>query len=413
MASGSPSGPAVRRPLLIATGLALGPVVALGLARFAYSLLLPAMRADLHWTFAQAGAMSTANAVGYLAGAAAAGPLIAWRGNRWPYLGGLGLTGLTLLASGASANFEVLLALRLVAGATGAVVFIAGAGLVARLVAGLAPGRAAVLLGSYFAGAGLGIVVSALVVPPVVGLGAGGSWRSGWVILGGVSLVALAGAAPAALHAPEPTVSPGQGVLGRPLGRLAPALVAYGLFGAGYIAYVTFIVAFLKAEGRGPGSVTAFWAILGAAAVLGAFAWGPLLGRLRGGRGAAAGLGVVAVGALLPLVLPGPAGDFASAVVFGGAFLSVVTAVIDLARRSLSPAQVGPAIAVLTVAFGIGQSLGPVLAGVLSDGPGGVRAGLVLSVALLGAAVMVALLQPAAPAPVGRTPSELPGGLSG
>ena len=47
----------------------MGPAVALGLARFAYALLLPAMRADLSWSFADAGAMNTANAVGYLAGA--------------------------------------------------------------------------------------------------------------------------------------------------------------------------------------------------------------------------------------------------------------------------------------------------------------------------------------------------------
>jgi len=69
------ASPGLARPLLIAAGLALGPMVALGLARFAYSLLLPAMRSDLQWTLTQAGAMNTANAVGYLVGAIAAGPL--------------------------------------------------------------------------------------------------------------------------------------------------------------------------------------------------------------------------------------------------------------------------------------------------------------------------------------------------
>lgn len=153
-------------PLIIAAGLSLGPVVALGLARFAYSLLLPAMRSSLHWSFAQAGTMSTANAVGYLAGAIAAGPLLTRAGCRRPYLAGLVLTGLALLASAVSANFEVLLVLRLVAGATGAVVFIAGAGLVSRLVAELASGRSSVLLGVYFAGGGLGTSSPRLWFPP-------------------------------------------------------------------------------------------------------------------------------------------------------------------------------------------------------------------------------------------------------
>lgn len=394
------------RPLLTAAGLALGPVVALGLARFAYSLLLSAMRSDLHWSFTQAGAMNTANAVGYLAGAVAAGPLVARVRSRRPYLVGLALTALALFASAASTNFVLLLALRLVAGATGAVVIIAGAGLVARLVADLAPGRSAILLGAYFAGGGLGVVVSALVVPPVVDVGAGGSWRWGWVVLGAASLVALVGATPAALKAPEPVADREEGVLGWPVRRLAPTMVAYGLFGAGYIAYVTFIVAFLKTQGLGSGTVSAFWAVLGAAAVVTAFAWGPLLARLRGGRGPAAVLAVATVGALLPLVFRGAPGDFASAVLFGGAFLAVVTAVINLARRSLSPVQVAPAIAVLTVAFGIGQSLGPLLAGFLSDGPSGVRAGLDLSVVLLVAAMVVALVQRAVSVPVAQDGGE-------
>src|ERR1700748_2941791 len=53
----------------VVAGLAMGPAVGLGLGRFAYALLLPAMRADLGWNYAQAGAMNTANAAGYLAGA--------------------------------------------------------------------------------------------------------------------------------------------------------------------------------------------------------------------------------------------------------------------------------------------------------------------------------------------------------
>jgi hypothetical protein len=56
-------------PLWVVFGLAMGPAVALGLARFAYALLLPSMRTDRGWSFADAGAMNTANAAGYLAGA--------------------------------------------------------------------------------------------------------------------------------------------------------------------------------------------------------------------------------------------------------------------------------------------------------------------------------------------------------
>ena len=49
--------------------LSLGPAVSNSFARFAYALLLPAMRGDLHWTYAQAGGMNTANAAPDIAAA--------------------------------------------------------------------------------------------------------------------------------------------------------------------------------------------------------------------------------------------------------------------------------------------------------------------------------------------------------
>lgn len=359
------------------------------------------MRADLGWSLAQAGAMNTANAIGYLAGAIAAGPLVTRAGCRRTYTLALAVTALALLSSAATSDFAALLALRLTAGVSGAVVFIAGAALVTRLVADLPERHAASLLAVYFAGGGLGILFSAVAVPPVVGLGAGTSWRWGWVILGTAALAALLAAAPIALRCTEPAVPPGRRVLGWPVRRLTPAMISYGLFGAGYIAYVTFIVAFLRTRGLSTAMVGAFWAVLGSAAVLAAFAWGPVLSRLRGGKGPALVLSIVTTGALLPLVVPGAPGDFASAVLFGGAFLAVVTAVIDLARRALDAWHVPSAIAVLTAVFSLGQSLGPVLAGVLSDGPSGLRAGLGLGAGLLAAATVVAMAQPQA-TPGGR-----------
>jgi predicted MFS family arabinose efflux permease len=83
-------------------GLAMGPAVGLGLARFGYALLLPAMRADLHWSLATAGAVNTANAVGYLAGAVAAVPLARRLGTRQAFLAGLVLATLSLLGTAAS-----------------------------------------------------------------------------------------------------------------------------------------------------------------------------------------------------------------------------------------------------------------------------------------------------------------------
>lgn len=69
------------------------------------------------------------------------------------------------------------------------------------------------------------------------------------------------------------------------------------------------------------------------------------------------------------------------------------TAATLMARRMLPAEGWAAGIALLTVAFSAGQAIGPVLSGLLSDGPGGVARGLWLSVALLGVAALVALWQ--------------------
>ena len=373
--------------------MALGPAVAIGLARFAYALLLPSMRADLHWSFATAGAMSTANALGYLAGAMAAAVVARRYGTRRVFVASLGVTVLALLATATTANTVALVALRAAAGASGAITFIAGAGLVAAAASATSPHRAATLLGVYFAGGGAAIVASGLAIPYLLAATSlADGWRWGWVALAGLGAVAFGVATPVALASAEPPAPP---VADRswPARRLGALLVSYGLFGAGYIAYMTFIVAFLKGHGMGPSGITALWVVLGTASIAGAFAWARPIANLRGGHGAAMVLAVLGAGALLPLMSRSPEAAMGSALLFGGSFLSVVTAITAVARRSLQPHHWTPAIAGLTVAFAVGQCLGPVLAGVLSDGPAGLSVGLALSVGMLLAGSVVALAQ--------------------
>ncbi|NNM96844.1 MAG: YbfB/YjiJ family MFS transporter [Candidatus Dormibacteraeota bacterium] len=367
--------------------------MALGLGRFAYALLLPSMRLELRWSFAIAGAMNTANAFGYLAGALLAAPAARRLGMRGSFLGGLAVTVASLLATAATGNTAVLVALRALVGVSGAICFVTGAGLVAEAGTTGSARRAASLLAIYFAGGGAGIAVSGLAIPFLLAsTPVASGWRWAWVLLAGLGLLALALATPAARASREPPTAP---TADRrwPARRFRALFVSYALFGAGYIAYMTFIVAFLKGRGAGPGEITVFWVVLGAASVTGAFLWVRPLVRLRGGRAPGMVLGVVSVGALLPLVSSSPEAVMGSAALFGGSFLAVVTAVTMVTRRSLRPHHWTPAIASLTVAFALGQCAGPVLAGVLSDGPAGLRAGLGLSAAVLVVGALIALTQ--------------------
>ncbi|WP_320065496.1 YbfB/YjiJ family MFS transporter [Micromonospora sp. RTGN7] len=162
--------PVLRQGVRQAARLALGTASALGLARFAYGLLLPAMRDDLQWTLAEAGAMSTANGLGYLVGALATAPVVHRLGAAAAFRWGMALTAVALATTAAGEDYLALLTARAAAGAAGAVVFIAGGVIASRIAARVASG---VPITVYFAGTGLGIVLSGATIPAL-----GDQWRT-------------------------------------------------------------------------------------------------------------------------------------------------------------------------------------------------------------------------------------------
>lgn len=385
--------PAKPAGLAVVCGLAMGPAVGLGLARFAYALLLPSMRADLGWSYEAAGALNTANAVGYLIGALIATQVAGRLGDRRGFLLGLLAATASLLATGLSGDYTVLILLRTLAGIAGALSFVTGGALAAAAGGGGGPSRPALALGIYFGGAGFGILVSALVTPVVAQSG----WRAGWFALGALGAVATLAALPALARAPEVAARAAPRLtlsLGATRG-LGVALASYVLFGLGYIAYTTFIVAWLRTRlAFSYDAITLFWACAGVAATCAGLAWSPLLARLRGGRGVAAANGVVAVGTVLPVLLASPAAAYVSAVLFGGSFLIVPTATTALVRKTVPAHAWTAAIAAMTVGFAVGQCIGPWLSGVVSDSGLGLAGGLLVSGAFLAAAALIALAQP-------------------
>ena len=384
------TSPTRRSALTLAVALSLGPAVALGLARFAYALLLPAMRADLGWSYAQAGGMNTANALGYLGGALLTTPLAARLGNRRAFWASMVLIAFSLFGSGLTDHYGLLLSLRVVSGFGGAVTFISGAALAARLAGEVAGGS--LIIGLYFGGVGLGVAATGVGLPLLLGRSPE-AWPSAWLIIGALSFVAVFIGGRAALALPELAKRP-PGSKERSFRKaLLPSLAAYFLFGLGYITYMTFVVAFLRDGGTGAAQVSFFWLVLGASTFLSAFVWGRLLERARGGRALALLLLIVAVGAALPLVSSSLLGLFTSAVLFGGTFLSVVSAVTTLVRRTSPQHAWTSSVALFTVLFSLGQTLGPLLSGALADASGGLTSGFLLSAVLLLVGSGVALFQ--------------------
>jgi predicted MFS family arabinose efflux permease len=178
--------------------------------------------------------------------------------------------------------------------------------------------------------------------------------------------------------------------------RIGWLSAGYTFFGLGYIAYLTFVIAFLQEVGVGLRTVAVFWVVVGLCASAGWFVWGPLIGRLGGGRAMTVLMTVLAAGTVLPVLVPQTWAFFVSGAVVGGTFLSVVTAMTVGVRESLEPRLWTSGLAFATAAFGLGQTLGPWLTGWVSDVLDSLGAGLVLSAALLVLGAVLVVPQDAA-----------------
>jgi predicted MFS family arabinose efflux permease len=310
-----------RTEVLIALGLAAGPVVALGFTRFAYALLLPAMRHELSWNFAAAGGMNTANALGYIAGCVSATWWARRFGSRAVFGATIAVSAVILILSATTGDYALLAALRAIGGFTTAITFVIGSALATRVHAGGNPQRSALLVAVYMTGVGIGIAVSGVVVPIALRLGGSGGWKLGWLLMGILSAIALIPAWYSVRRVPEETARPaGNGRLG--LTALTPTFVWYVLFGAGYVAYMTFIVALLASQGLSGGSAAVFFVILGIASAVTMAVWGRVMGRLRHGWGPALVSVVVLIGVLPVLLWQGLAAAIVSAIIFGSSFMA-------------------------------------------------------------------------------------------
>jgi predicted MFS family arabinose efflux permease len=388
-------------PVLLALVLSLAAAISLGITRFAYGLLLPIMREDLGWSYFLSGAMNTANALGYLAGALSA-PLLLRRlgAGRTLLIGAVGGTAFMAL-TGFFRTTEWLLLQRLLAGVTSAWLFVVGGWLTAQLLTRSDP-RGGWLLGLYYGGTGWGIAVSALTVPAV--LASGGSWPHAWWALALVCALASAalwplargrsGFTPGQPGQPSAQTSAQAGAVGWQTWRhCLPMLSAYGCFGIGYIGYMTFVIALMREQAVSADSRTLFYTALGLAVVASARIWAGLLERFREGQAMALLNALLGLATVMPALTVQTPVLLASGVLFGAVFLSVVASTTAWVRHNLPPHLWAQGITGFTVVFAVGQVVGPSAVGLIADEAAGLASGLLASACVLWMGCAIALLQ--------------------
>lgn len=371
-----------------AFGLGLSVAVSMGLARFSYALLLPAMREVLRWDYVQAGWLNTANALGYVVGAVTSYRLLGRLSPARLFSAGLYMTCFSLFATGASSWLIWLSAARLLSGAGAAWVFACGSALVSARYHNDTH-RRGIATGLFFGGAGLGIVLSGAIVDPLLAqLGVSG-WPRAWFLLGGLAFLLSIWPLRESRHPSVVVTTASTESLS--LRGLWMPLIGYFLFAAGYIVYMTFIVTWMHSQGWSWQGSLLVWLILGMGVMLSPFIWRPALSRWSPAFTLSASCMATTVGAAIPLVDPGVIGFMVSAALFGLGVFIAPAAVTVLTRRNTPPRSWAKGMTLFTVVFSIGQAIGPVAAGWIADATS-LHLSLAFGAALLLAAVPVPLL---------------------
>jgi predicted MFS family arabinose efflux permease len=376
---------------LFSTGLAgaLGMASAMGFGRFSFTPILPGMLAGLPLSSGDAGLIAAGNFAGYLVGAVLGAYGWAAGRERSVAIAALVLTALLQLAMGLSSSLWIFVAIRFAAGIASAFALI----FLSAIVLGHAAARGSDHVQSaHFGGVGVGIALSSLVVLVIGGMtiGSVGGWRLEWFAGATASLVIAA--AVWRLLPPLPS-GVSQSVVEPPLSWKLPlglVTLAYGLFGFGYVITATFVVTMARLGDAGPIVEFLSWFLAGLAAAVSLLVWRPFMRRFGLAAVFVAGLLVEAAGVLASVLLPLPAAPLVGGVLLGATFLMITADGLRIGRL-LAPQSPRRALAFMTAAFGVGQILGPLVAGAMAERTGSFTAPTVIAALVLFAAVLVVL----------------------
>jgi MFS family permease len=350
-----------RSVLYILVGGMLGMVVAMGIGRFAFTPILPLMQRDLAMSNTLAGWLAGLNYLGYLAGAilCSVSPQI---------LRSRLLTGSALLLSLVTTLFMGLTvsafwwgAMRLVGGWASAILFIVISAEVGEALTRRGYGH---WVGALYAGVGFGIAISGLIVPQ---LDLVGGWSLSWIGMGMIATVLavfgiLLGRRRELVQAVTINKAGHAGSL-RVVHLLA---VAYFFEGLGYIVTATFIVAIITITPGLESFAPYSWVAVGLAAVPSTLFWPYLARRIGSQRALLSAYTLQAAGILVSIHANTVFEVVFAAISFGGTFMGIVAMTLAEGNQRMQ-GEGGRAAAFLTASFGVGQVLGPVLAGILAD----------------------------------------------
>ncbi|WP_417693353.1 YbfB/YjiJ family MFS transporter [Roseibium sp.] len=395
--------PQAPSPVRLAIGGLLSLAAAMGIGRFVFTPILPVMVDALPLSAGDGGYVAAANFVGYLIGALAGSLLRLPGSRRRVFLIALGLSALTTGLMAGTESFVVFCILRFVSGIASAYVLVGISGLVLSRLSALGREDLSAL---FFAGVGLGIAFSALMTGGLLALDA--NWQDLWVASAFATASALVAAAiliPEEQHAttqPQRKAQTSQScealASSVPVrtsddnsssnAKLMRLVIAYGLFGFGYVITMTFLSLMARQDPELSGLADLLWLFVGLSAAPSIWFWNRFAARFGGARTLALACLLEAFGVALSVSGWGMPAMVMAAFLMGGTFMGITALGLMQAQR-LTSGDKTRIVAIMTASFGLGQVVGPWVAGVLHERSGNfTSASLAAAVALLAAAAL-------------------------
>ena len=372
--------------IVILMGL-LTTIAAHGFGRMSYTIILPAMKDGLQFNYTELGLLGTGNFIGYLTMAIIGGFLAARFGTRIVITFALVLMGVTMVLTGLANSFGFAFMMRLMTGLGNGASYVPAMALGSAWFAMKKRGFAT---GIVSAGIGIGTFISGLVVPPILTSFGQNGWRFSWYILGGAVLVISGIVYVFVLSRPE---EKGLRQVGAEETEVMPASsmdtkkasslqwtsvikmgsvwylgVVYFFYGFSYIIYMLFFAAYLvKERGFSQDAAGGLWALVGGLSIFCGVIWGSISDRLGRGKGAALAYLVLGLSYIIYALVKAKFGFYLSAGLFGLTAWSIPTIMAAAAGDFVGPRLAPAGLGFITLFFGIGQALGPILGGYLAD----------------------------------------------
>ncbi len=339
-------------------------MIAMGIGRFSYTVILPYMQEASGFSRATAGYLATSNYLGYLIGALVVGRLPIEQ-KRVPFLQvGLIISMLTTAFMGFTETIIIWYVLRFISGVMSAFIFVVIASLV---LDQLADNNKSHLSGLFYSGVGIGIAISAIIVSPIHAIF---KWNGTWIALALLCVLLFVFIVLFIKSIPHSKKQWGNQSI--PVPKMPPKswlkwlIVAYSLEGLGYIVTGTFIVSIAQESTSFHGNAALVWFVAGLAAIPSCIICSKLAQRFGYVKILLISMVVQAVGIALPAIATNTITLYISAFIFGATFMGITTIVTTLARH-IVPVNSHQILGYLTAGYALGQMVGPTVGGILAN----------------------------------------------